>query len=74
MGPDVVLKMTESLQNRHCMIFFFDNLFNSPSVRMNLVYACVALALPKKIGKECQRFLLTEKGREMISSNCIPAE
>ena len=35
LGPDVVLKMTESLQNSHCMIFP-DNFFNSPSLIVKL--------------------------------------
>ena len=31
LGPGVALKMTESLQNSHCMFFFFfDNFFNNP--------------------------------------------
>ena len=36
MGADVVLKMTESLQNSHCMFFFCSNSFKIPSFIMNL--------------------------------------
>ena len=30
--PGVVLKMTESLQNSHCVIFFLYNFYNSPAL------------------------------------------
>ena len=35
LGPGVVLKITEILQNIHC-IYFFDNFFSSPSCRAKL--------------------------------------
>ena len=36
LGPGVVLKMIESLQNSHCMVFFVDNFFNSPWLTVKL--------------------------------------
>ena len=48
LGPGVVLKMTESLENSHCMAF---------SIRE----VCMGLALPERIKKKCQRCLMTER-------------
>ena len=39
LGPVVVLKMTESLTNSHCM-FFFNNFFNSLSLVVKLYERC----------------------------------
>ena len=70
--PGVVLKTTESFQSCHCMFFFF--IISSTFLHLQWSFMkkiCMVLAIPKKTGMKCRRYLLTERLREVVLSTCI---
>ena len=71
LGPGVVLKITESLQNSLSIGFLIVSSIG-PHLLLNfMIEVCMVLAIPKRIGKKCGRCLLTERSRQVISSACI---
>ena len=71
LGPGVVLKITESLQNSHFIVFLIISSTVPHLLWSFMIEVCMVLAIPKRIGKECGRCLLTERWRQVISSACI---
>ena len=71
LGPGVVLKITESLQNSHSIVFLIISSTVPHLLWSFMIEVCMVLAIPKRIGKECGRCLLTERWRQVISSACI---
>ena len=71
LGPGVVLKITESLQNSHSIVFLIISSTVLHLLWSFIIEVCMVLAIPKRIGKECGRCLLTERWRQVISSACI---
>ena len=68
----VVLKTTESFQSCHCMGFFL--IISSTVLHLQWSFMkkiCMVLAIPKKTGMKCRRYLLTERLREVVLSTCI---
>ena len=71
LGPGVVFKITESLQNSHSIVFLIISSTVLHLLWSFMIEVCMVLAIPKRIGKECGRCLLTERWRQVISSACI---
>ena len=71
LGPGVVVKITESLQNSHSIVFLIISSTVPHLLWSFMIEVCMVLAIPKRIGKECGRCLLTETWRQVISSACI---
>ena len=71
LGPGVVVKITESLQNSHSIVFLIISSTVPHLLWSFMIEVCMVLAIPKRIGKECGRCLLTERWRQVISSACI---
>ena len=71
LGPGVVFKITESLQNSHSIVFLIISSTVPHLLWSFMIEVCMVLAIPKRIGKECGRCLLTERWRQVISSACI---
>ena len=71
LGPGVVFKITESLQNSHSIVFLIISSTVPHLLWSFMIEVCMVLAIPKRIGKECGRCLLTETWRQVISSACI---
>ena len=71
LGPGVVLKITESLQNSLFIVFLIISSTVPHLLWSFMIEVCMVLAIPKRIGKECGRCLLTERWRQVISSACI---
>ena len=72
MGPSVVLIITESLQNSHSVVFLIISSTAPHLLWSVMIEICMVFAIPKRIGKECRRCLLTERWRQVIFSTCIP--
>ena len=72
MGPSVVLIITESLQNSHSVVFLIISSTVPHLLWGVMIEICMVFAIPKRIGKECGRCLLTERWRQVIFSTCIP--
>ena len=71
LGPGFVVKITESLQNSHSIVFLIISSTVPHLLWSFMIEVCMVLAIPKRIGKECGRCLLTERWRQVISSACI---
>ena len=77
--PGSVLKINESLNNGHCMFFFvlfwvfFQKIFNSTSLIVKRYEERLySIGTVQKSKKEGRRWVMTERGKEMISGTCIP--